>query len=96
MFGLHRGFSVDVVGGRSLVLHGLAKGSMLGTGRRDAGRFSHFLMAVFQTQSSVFLIFSMSHWQVLSSKIRSLPEEGAALLFNVRGLGALVTHLRFV
>lgn len=69
---------------------------MLGTGRRDAGRFSHFLMAVFQTQSSVFLIFSMSPWQVLSSKIRSLPEEGAALLFNERGLGAHVTHLRFV
>ena len=44
MFGLHRAFSVDVVGGRSLVLHGSTEGSMLGTGRRDAGRFLHFNM----------------------------------------------------
>ena len=73
--------------GPKFVLRRLAKGSMLGTGRRDVDRFSHS-QRVFRTQSSVFLIFSMSHWQVLSSRSDLSLEEGAALLFNVRPWGS--------
>ena len=96
MFGLLRGFSVDADGGRSLVLHGSTEGSMLGTGRRDADRFLHSPTRFYQAESGDFLIFSMSPWQVLSSKIRSLLKESDFLLSNEHDGVALVTQLRCV
>ena len=96
MFGLLRGFSVDADGGRSLVLHGSTEGSMLGTGRRDAGRFLHSSTRFHQTQSGEILIFSMYPWQVLSSKIRSLLMETDFLLSNEHEFGTHMTQLRFV
>ena len=96
MFGLLRGFSVDADGGRRLVLHGSTEGSMLGTGRRDAGRFLHSSTRFRQAQSGEILIFSMFPWQVLNTKIRSPLMEGGVLLSVERGFGARKTQLRFV
>ena len=96
MFGLPRGLSVDADGGRTLVLHGSTEGSMLVTGRRDAGRFLHSSTRIHQTQSGENLIFSMSPWQVLNTKIRSPLMEGGFLLSDERGFGARKTQLRFV
>ena len=96
MFGLLRGFSVDADGGRSLVLHGSTEGSMLRAGRRDADRFLHSPTRFHQAPSGDFLIFSMSPWQVLSTKIRSLLKEADFLLSNEYDGAVHVTQLRCV
>ena len=69
---------------------------MLRAGRRDADRFLHSPTRFHQAPSGDFLIFSMSPWQVLSTKIRSLSKEGDSLLSNEHGCAVLVTQSRFV
>ena len=79
MFGLLRCFSGQEVEGRSLLLHGCWKGSMLGSGCRDVGRLSPGL----QSFATLFLVWSnnffMTPLQVLSDAIRYSSEEASVL-----------------